>query len=176
MKKAKNKLAAGVVYIGDNGMLICQHCAGETARTTGKDISGQPVFALQDDALRMFLQDSPGKQIKCECGKTTANPEITVPEVKKELGLRILGKVQRNVGNTLGECSEYLRGMIRENGFGASDIGSQFPVVDANGKGCLAVISYNGRMWSHLHDDPNRQELPASTTAADLRKLHGLMA
>jgi hypothetical protein len=76
---SKNILTPGVVYVGDNGALICSLCAGHSARTTGKDISGQRVFALQGEALAETVRCFEGHPVKCSCGKTTASDGKSAP-------------------------------------------------------------------------------------------------
>ena len=45
-------LKPGRVYIGDNGRTFCVNHAGYTARTTGRDISGQRVMDATDHGLK----------------------------------------------------------------------------------------------------------------------------
>ena len=39
------------LYLADNGRIICQHCAGNCARSTGYDLSGEPIIAVDSDVL-----------------------------------------------------------------------------------------------------------------------------
>lgn len=73
----KPKLAAGIIYSGDNGRLICVHCAGMSAKFTGRDLSGHRVTALgQEDAdewMRVM-----GVPLECESGCTKHPPAAGV--------------------------------------------------------------------------------------------------
>lgn len=51
MKELKPVLKQGVIYIADNGRLICYHCAGASAKYSGRDISGQKVIPLTHGQL-----------------------------------------------------------------------------------------------------------------------------
>ena len=58
----------------DNGRLLCGAHLGHAARTTGRDISGQPVAQLTDsqrDALRELLAADP----VCEVCAYLSRPE-----------------------------------------------------------------------------------------------------
>lgn len=65
METPKPKLKEGVIYFADNGRRICLKCAGQTAKFTGRDISGQRVRAATiEDAIawqEMFMQ-----RLSCE--------------------------------------------------------------------------------------------------------------
>ena len=67
------KLKSGVIYSADNGRLICAHCAGMSALFTGRDLSGQRVYAMTqrdaDDWMRVMNMD-----LKCELGCTIHKP------------------------------------------------------------------------------------------------------
>ena len=39
------------LYLGDNGQCFCGACAGQSARYTGRDLSGQEVLPLVGPAL-----------------------------------------------------------------------------------------------------------------------------
>jgi len=39
------------LYLGDNGACFCGGCAGASAKYTGRDISGQRVYALTEEDL-----------------------------------------------------------------------------------------------------------------------------
>ena len=62
-------LEPGTVYSADNGRLICLKCAGMSAKYTGRDISGQKVYRMNDqdaaDWKRMM-----GRDLACEGGYT----------------------------------------------------------------------------------------------------------
>lgn len=62
-------LKAGVIYSGDNGMLICVHCAGMRAKFTGRDLSGHKVRALGSRDAAEWSQTF-GTQLTCERGCT----------------------------------------------------------------------------------------------------------
>ncbi len=62
-------LAEGAVYWADNGRRICTHCAGASARYTGRDLSGQPVERVTLDDVRAWPEDLGPMQ--CEMGCTT---------------------------------------------------------------------------------------------------------
>lgn len=65
----KPVLAAGAVYGADNGMLICRGCAGSTARYTGHDLSGQPLWRINLKDMRAWPADLP--PLGCEGGCIT---------------------------------------------------------------------------------------------------------
>lgn len=65
----KSVLAAGAVYAGDNGQLICRDCAGSTARYTGHDLSGQPLWRISLKDVRAWPADLP--PLGCEGGCIT---------------------------------------------------------------------------------------------------------
>lgn len=69
-KPPKSVLKEGVIYYSDNGRMICVHCAGMSAKYTGRDISGQKVTAAtREDA--MWWEKETGKLMSCESGCTT---------------------------------------------------------------------------------------------------------
>lgn len=69
-KQPKEFLKPGTIYSGDNGQRICLHCAGYSAATTGRDISGKKVSAFtEEDAKEWFSMM--GKPLACEQGCTT---------------------------------------------------------------------------------------------------------
>ena len=61
-------LKPGVVYVSDNGRAICLHCAGASAKYTGRDISGQAVMPFQGAALAEWLREF--GSLSCESGCT----------------------------------------------------------------------------------------------------------
>lgn len=68
--RPKPKLKPGTIYSGDNGRLLCVHCAGMSAKFTGYDLSGHRVIPLgQDDALEWEAHF--GEPMSCEGGCTT---------------------------------------------------------------------------------------------------------
>lgn len=83
------------------------------------------------------------------------------------MNLIICGKAHINAGTTFREVADYLQKVIRDNGYGASDIGSSFPVLDDTGKR-VAVASYNGRMWTAAHGEPGREEIELEAPTPDL--------
>lgn len=68
-------LKAGVIYAADNGRLICLKCAGQSAKFTGRDISGQAVEVMtaEHNAAWVGEFDSP---MVCERGCTTFGEDI----------------------------------------------------------------------------------------------------
>jgi hypothetical protein len=62
-------LKPGIIYSGDNGQLICIHCAGMSALFTGYDRSGHKVEALDADFAREW-RTIVGKNLACESGCT----------------------------------------------------------------------------------------------------------
>lgn len=69
-KEPTPKLKAGVIYSADNGQRICLHCAGASAKYTGRDISGQRVHRMtKSDAYEwLSMMEEP---LSCEAGCTT---------------------------------------------------------------------------------------------------------
>ncbi len=62
-----------LIYSGDNGMLICKKCAGQSALYTGRAISGQEVLAMplsQNAVWKRFF----GEDMTCERGCTSYAP------------------------------------------------------------------------------------------------------
>ena len=77
----KSVLKPGIIYSGDNGQRICLHCAGMSAKFTGRDLSGHKVTALgADDAQYWF--EMLGKQLACE-GGCTVYPSIKTADAKE---------------------------------------------------------------------------------------------
>lgn len=72
--------------------------------------------------------------------------------------------VKQQVSN-LKEASDQMRSTIIENEFGASDMRRCCGDVVDNGKR-VAVVSYNGRVWTHNFDHPDCSEI----TSNDLLK------
>lgn len=72
----KPKLKPGAIYSADNGMRICLKCAGNSAKFTGRDISGQRVIRIPVaetvDWKAMF-----GRDLSCERGCTTYPQPVT---------------------------------------------------------------------------------------------------
>lgn len=69
IKEPKPKLKDGIIYSADNGMLICLHCAGQSAKYSGRDLSGQRVQACGDLDNREWIKFF-GKPLSCERGCT----------------------------------------------------------------------------------------------------------
>ena len=63
-------LKLGVIYAADNGCLICLHCAGMSAKYTGRDISGQRVTKIPHSQTVDWFKEF-GKPMSCESGCTT---------------------------------------------------------------------------------------------------------
>lgn len=69
-------LKPNAVYFGDNGRAMCADCAGHTAQTTGRDLSGQRL----ERATARDAQEWPASMaeygmdpapLSCECGRVT---------------------------------------------------------------------------------------------------------
>ncbi len=61
------------IYLGDNGRVFCGRHAGMSATYTGRDISGQPVVALDRATCEALGEDT--DLLRCEhpgCGKGVA--------------------------------------------------------------------------------------------------------
>jgi len=59
MKRVKTFLIDDELYLGDNGRCFCGKHAGYSAKTTGRDISGQKV-------LRIDVKTAAAENIRCE--------------------------------------------------------------------------------------------------------------
>ena len=61
------KIQSEAIYLGDNGRAYCGEHLGMTAKHTGRDISGQPIYKVKpEDVLQV------GDVIVCEvpsCGR-----------------------------------------------------------------------------------------------------------
>lgn len=68
--KAKSVIKPGIIYTSDNGRLICLHCAGMSAKFTGRDISGQRVQAVPVSETVAWRAEF-GRDLACEGGCTT---------------------------------------------------------------------------------------------------------
>lgn len=84
-------LADHAIYIGDNGRLCCNalRCAGSTALTTGRDLSGQAVERLDVAAVKEWLSYGYGPP-SCECGRVTLSEAMGPdgwPAVKPKVGI-----------------------------------------------------------------------------------------
>lgn len=63
-------VADDTLYITDNGRILCGAHCGMSAAYTGRDISGQPIRAVFDDAADDWIAEV-GEPIQCEqCGKS----------------------------------------------------------------------------------------------------------
>jgi len=90
-----------VLYIGDNGRIHCGEHLGHTARTTGRDLSGETIIELTSTLCGEFVRGTGGKIPRCElCGRepatiTYAPPTVLAPLARAEQliddGVRILG-------------------------------------------------------------------------------------
>lgn len=59
---------AATIYLGDNGRAYCGEHLGVSARMTGRDISGQKIYALTPEDAQE--SERYGVTIRCErCGK-----------------------------------------------------------------------------------------------------------
>jgi hypothetical protein len=73
------KLKETSLYLGDNGRLTCGrlHCAGMTAFSTGRDLSGQKMQLLTP-LMAVELKKMSGLPAVCEtCGQTAS--QIIIP-------------------------------------------------------------------------------------------------
>ena len=66
----KPVLKHGFIYAADNGRLICLHCAGMSAKFTGRDTSGQRVTKVPHSQTVEWFTEF-GKPMSCENGCTT---------------------------------------------------------------------------------------------------------
>lgn len=63
------RISADIVYLGDNGRAYCGQHLGVTAKTTGRDLSGQRLLACTPDIVA-----EAGYEIACEqCGKKASH-------------------------------------------------------------------------------------------------------
>lgn len=63
------KIQADAIYLTDNGAAYCGDHLGMTAKNTGHDISGQPIYRVTSDDVRIT-----GHQVRCEkCGRGVAS-------------------------------------------------------------------------------------------------------
>jgi len=70
IKTPKPFLKSGIIYSADNGRRICLCCAGMSSLYTGRDISGQKIYAMpvsETVEWRKYF----GKDLSCESGCTT---------------------------------------------------------------------------------------------------------
>lgn len=66
----KPVLKARIIYLADNGMLICLECAGMSAKFTGRDRSGHKVHRVPVSETVEWKRMT-GHDMKCEGGCTT---------------------------------------------------------------------------------------------------------
>lgn len=89
MKQPKPVLKAGIIYSGDNGRLICVHCAGMSAKYTGRDLSGHRVTPLNQADADHWMQVM-NEHLKCESGctvhKTTQGITFNLEQCAKMFG------------------------------------------------------------------------------------------
>lgn len=67
------KVDPDALYLGDNGCCLCGEHLGETAKQTGRDLSGQPVFKLTAHTAAAMGARRGGISLCCEkagCWKT----------------------------------------------------------------------------------------------------------
>jgi len=61
-----NALKPGKIYISDNGVIVCENCAGYSALKTGRDISGSSVIEItksdQIESEKLY-----GTKLRCTC-------------------------------------------------------------------------------------------------------------
>lgn len=59
------------IYLGDNGRALCGQHLGISARTTGRDLSGQAIAAVTPDIAREA--QAMGWTVACEqCGRVAS--------------------------------------------------------------------------------------------------------
>lgn len=76
-KQPKVFLKPGTIYGADNGQRICLHCAGQSAKVTGRDISGQKVEEFTEADASEWLTMT-GRVLTCEAGCTTHRPATEI--------------------------------------------------------------------------------------------------
>ena len=58
------RIHPGTIYLTDNGAAYCGEHLGMTAKATGRDLSGQPIYPVSPAEAREY------PSIRCErCGK-----------------------------------------------------------------------------------------------------------
>ena len=74
MTTTASALRDNAVYLGDNGRALCSRprCAGHTALTTGRDLSGQKVSRVTVDDVKAWPADL--GPFTCECGTVVLSP------------------------------------------------------------------------------------------------------
>ena len=65
-------LREGALYWADNGRRTCVRCAGQSARYTGRDISGQKVERVTIEDVRAWPDDLGVLQCEAGCTALTA--------------------------------------------------------------------------------------------------------
>lgn len=70
IKDPKPKLKPNTIYAADNGRLICLQCAGNSAKFTGRDISGQKVMTVPRSENATWKQKF-NEDMTCESGCTS---------------------------------------------------------------------------------------------------------
>ena len=62
------RISESTIYLTDNGAALCGAHLGASARTTGRDISGQPIEPVTPEVAREA--QGMGYEVQCErCGK-----------------------------------------------------------------------------------------------------------
>jgi hypothetical protein len=70
-------IRADTIYLGDNGRALCGEHLGVTARTTGCDLSGQRLLAIEGAALKQAVAMK--YNVACEqCGKLAISVTKTI--------------------------------------------------------------------------------------------------
>ena len=71
MVKAHPSIKDNAVYLCDNGAAYCGKHLGASARMTGHDISGFPIYRVTPEAAQETIRE--GYHIRCEkCGMKAA--------------------------------------------------------------------------------------------------------
>ena len=61
--------------------------------------------------------------------------------------------------DSLAHASEQLKATVKENEYSASDMRKGCGDVTDKNDNLVAVVSYNGRVWSHRHDHKDCAEI-----------------
>ena len=69
------KVDDSAIYSTDNGALLCGRHLGYSAKTTGRDISGQRIYRLKPADLKAFARET-GWNVVCETCRCAANVNL----------------------------------------------------------------------------------------------------
>jgi hypothetical protein len=77
------KITDTTIYLTDNGAALCGAHLGNTARTTGRDISGQPILEITPDIAAEYEKEY-GEPLSCEtCGAQPGDAEIFAGHIER---------------------------------------------------------------------------------------------